>query len=59
MNTVDVVWDNWIDQCTLIIEQFGLPGGKYHTNLSHTTMQFHFKDDKDALMCRLLISEYL
>ncbi len=58
MNIVEISWNKWVTQCTLIIDHFGLPGSKYHTNLTHNTMKFHFKDDKDALMCRLLISEY-
>jgi hypothetical protein len=64
MNTIDLAWklpfsrQGWTEPCTLIIEHFGLPGDKYTTELTENNMKFHFKDNKDALMCRLLISEY-
>jgi hypothetical protein len=60
--TVIVPWENqngewWNETCALIMEHFGLPGGKYVTSVSVECMSFVFYDDRDALMCRLLISE--
>jgi len=61
---VTVPWENqnniwWNETCADIIEHFGLPGGKYVTDISTEYMKFIFYDDKDALMCRLLISDKL
>lgn len=64
MNTVSVEWQSsrtnllWTEACTQIMEQFGLPGHRYTTEVGRDFMKFHFKDSKDAFMCRLLISEY-
>jgi hypothetical protein len=49
------VW--WNETCANIIEHFGLPGGKYTTEVSSNEMKFFFKDDREALMCKILISE--
>lgn len=49
------VW--WNETCANIIEHFGLPGGKYTTEISADDMRFFFTDERDALMCRILISE--
>jgi hypothetical protein len=62
INTVTVPWESqsnhwWNETCANIIEHFGLPGGKYTTEVSADDMRFFFKDDRDALMCRILISE--
>lgn len=64
MNTVAVEWQSsktnllWTEACAQIMEQFGLPGHRYTTEVDRDFMKFHFKDSKDAFMCRLLISEY-
>lgn len=47
----------WNETCANIIEHFGLPGDKYSTEVSADEMKFDFKDDHDALMCKILISE--
>ena len=47
----------WNETCADIVEHFGLPGDKYVTSVNTECMDFIFYDDKDALMCRLLISE--
>jgi hypothetical protein len=49
------VW--WNETCARIIEHFGLPGGKYTTEVSVNEMKFFFKDEKEALMCKIMISE--
>ena len=56
-----VPWQNqsntwWTDTCARIIEHFGLPGDRYVTEINPDYMHFDFKNEKDALMCRLLIS---
>jgi hypothetical protein len=39
------------------MEHFGLPGGKYVTEVNTECMNFIFYDDKDALMCKMLVSD--
>lgn len=51
------VW--WNETCARIIERFGLPGGRYTTEVSTDSMKFFFKDEKEAFMCRIMISENL
>jgi len=63
-NTVVVLWENqsntwWNETCANIMEVFGLPGEKYQTEISTDSMKFHFNNEKDAFMCKLLISEDL
>ncbi len=64
MNKVTVPWESqsnvwWNETCANIVEHFGLPGGKYVTEVNTECMNFIFYNDKDALMCRLLVSESL
>jgi len=59
-----VPWDNqpniwWNETCAQIMEHFGLPGDRYTTEASENFMKFNFKDEKDAFMCKILISERL
>ena len=63
-NTVTVVWDNqngfWGNEtCAIVLEGFGLPGDRYVTKPSHDAMFFDFKNEKDANLCRILLSERL
>ena len=63
-NTVTVLWDNqngfwWNETCAIVLEVFGLPGGRYETKPSHDAMFFDFKNEKDADLCRILLSERL
>ena len=51
------VW--WNETCARIIEHFGLPGNRYTTEVSANDMKFFFVNDKDAFMCRIMISEEL
>ena len=62
MTEIRVPWESqsniwWNETCANIIEHFGLPGGKYTTEISADDMRFLFTDERDALMCRILISE--
>jgi len=61
MNKISVPWENqsntwWNETCANIVEHFGLPGDRYTTEISTEEMLFFFKNEKDALMCMLLIS---
>ena len=63
-NTVTVVWDNqngfwWNETCAIVLEVFGLPGDRYVTKPSHDAIFFDFKNEKDANLCRILLSERL
>lgn len=59
-----VPWNNqngfwWNETCADIVEQFGLPGGKYTTQVSTDCMDFTFYSNQDALLCQILLSEKL
>ena len=59
---VTVPWESqsnhwWNETCADIVEHFGLPGGRYVTEVSSECMKFILHDDRDALMCRLLVSD--
>ena len=63
-NTITVVWDNqngfwWNETCAMVLEVFGLPGGRYESAPNHDYMSFTFKNKKDADLCRILLSERL
>ena len=45
--------NDWHEACARAIELFGLPGEKYYCNLSKEAMEFHFKDEKDAIIFEL------
>ena len=49
----------WNETCALIVEHFGLPGDRFTSHPQEDEMSFLFKSEKDATMCRLLISERL
>ena len=62
MTRITVPWKNqtntwWNETCANILEHFGLPGDRYITEITADYMHFDFNDDKDALMCRILISD--
>ena len=62
--TITVPWESqsnhwWNETCANIVEHFGLPGDKYVTSVNTECMDFIFYNDKDALMCKLLVSERL
>ena len=63
-NTVTVPWQNqsnvwWNQTCADIMEVFGLPGGRYRTEVSTEAMIFYFENAKDAFMCRIMISDQI
>ena len=49
----------WNQVTASIMEHFGLPGGRYTTELTEDYMNFIFYNEKDGLMCKLLVSEYV
>ena len=62
MTRITVPWKNqsntwWNETCAKILEHFGLPGDRYVTEITADHMHFDFNDDKDALMCRIMISD--
>jgi hypothetical protein len=62
MTEIRVPWESqsnvwWNETCANIIEHFGLPGDKYTTEISADEMKFFFKDDREALMCKILVSD--
>lgn len=65
MNVIQIPWKGyqsniwWNEICANIVEHFGLPGNKYTTEVSENAMKFYFCDEKDAFMCKLLVSEHI
>ena len=41
----------------MVLETFGLPGHKYIYKPEYDFMIFEFKDERDAFMCKLLLSD--
>ena len=66
MVTVHIPWSPkagnilvWDEITISIIERFGLPGNKYTTELTDSYMNFVFKDEREGLVCQLLVSDYI
>ncbi len=64
MVRITVPWQNqsntwWNETCAQIINHFGLPGGKYVTEVSAECMHFDFSNEKDALLCKIMISDQI
>jgi hypothetical protein len=62
VHIVSVLWRGqreywWNDTCADIVEVFGLPGDRYTSHPSMDKMDFYFKSQRDADLCRILISE--
>jgi hypothetical protein len=57
--TVRLTWElkdnheNWNDACAWAIEQFGLPGEKFVTELTADWMEFKFFQPHDAMIMAL------
>lgn len=47
----------WNETCADILEVFGLPGDRYTSHPAHDKMDFNFKSQKDADLCKILISD--
>ena len=66
MVTVHVPWNPklnstllWNQVTASILEHFGLPGDKYTTEITEHYMNFQFQDDREGLMCQILVSDYI
>jgi len=63
MVTVLVPWEDkqtgvwWNETCAMVLEHFGLPGDKYTSHPTENAMSFIFHDAKDALLCKILLSD--
>jgi hypothetical protein len=49
---------SWNEMCAQVVEQFGLPGDRYVTEVGLLEMAFIFQDPKDLLLFKLKWSEY-
>ena len=47
----------WNEACADIMEVFGLPGGRFTSHPTENYMDFYFKSEKDAALCKILVSE--
>ena len=61
---VRVDWHNqgtlwWNETCAMVLEVFGLPGDRFVYLPFEDFMEFHFKNEKDEQICRILLSERL
>ena len=56
-NGQSTVW--WNETCARIIDHFGLPGDNYTTEVSEDNMKFFFNDEREALLCKIMISDQL
>ena len=58
-NTVCLTWElldnmeNWNDACAWALEQFGLPGDRFQTELTSDWMKFKFNSPHDATIMAL------
>ncbi len=64
MTEICIPWENqsniwWNETCAQIVEHFGLPGGRYKTEVGEDNMKFFFNDERDALLCKIMISEQI
>lgn len=49
------IW--WNEACADVIEVFGLPGDRFTSHARMEFMEFYFKSEKDADLCKILLSE--
>lgn len=51
--------DDWDEIAIWVIDQFGLPGGEYITDLSPDYMTWSFRDRRNAFLMRLRFAEVI
>lgn len=51
------IW--WNETCAQVLEVFGLPGHRYMYRPHFDYMTFNFASEKDAIMCKILLSDRL
>lgn len=61
---VRVEWEGqtghwWNETCISVIEVFGLPGDRFMWHPTPNYMEFKFAKEKDADLCKILLSEKL
>jgi hypothetical protein len=49
---------HWNEICAQVLEDFGMPGDRYVTEVGLLEMAFIFKDPQDLLLFKLKWSEY-
>lgn len=64
LHRIRVPWEGqpnymWNEACADIHEVFGLPGNRFMTNPQLEYMDFYFKSEKDAALCKILLSDKL
>lgn len=47
----------WNEACADVIEVFGLPGDRFMSHPAPEYLDFYFKSEKDADLCRILLSD--
>ena len=47
----------WNEACADIMDVFGLPGDRFTSHPTEKYMDFYFRSEKDASLCRILVSE--
>ena len=62
IHVVSIPWQGqreywWNETCSDILEVFGLPGDRFTSHPSEDKMDFYFKSEKDAQLCKILVSE--
>jgi len=56
-NNKNVPW--WNETCALVLGVFGLPGHRFVYHPHEDYMTFSFTTEKDASLCKILLSERL
>lgn len=62
VHRVSIPWQGqpnywWNEACASVLEVFGLPGDRFTSHPKMDQMDFYFKSEKDASLCRVLLSE--
>jgi hypothetical protein len=64
VHNIHIPWEKqsdqyWNELCARVVEHFGLPGEKYTSHPEEDWMTFSFTDERDYLMCKMLLSEHI
>ena len=62
IHLVSIPWQGqkeywWNETCADVLEVFGLPGDRFTSHPTTNQMDFYFKSEKDANLCRIMLSE--
>lgn len=64
-NSIVIDWlpgdtiEGWDNALVKLLEVFGLPGNRYTCHPTDLFMVIKFKSEKDAALCRIMLSEKL